>query len=169
MQQKQIIKFIKPLIILLMAGYLVYHFYSAYYYIAEIDSSQLSLKTLKGEDVNADTLLNKKSIIVFFQTWCASCIHEMKLVNAHSTDFDFIDIYFVTDEPIEKVQHLIKKFQLNNINVLLSNQSMEDMRITAFPTSYMYKNGICIEKHKGMWIDESNYEDEMYHLRMIFH
>jgi len=167
MQQKRI-KFIKPLLISLVAGYLIYHFYSAYYYIADIDASDLSLKTLKGESVSADTILNGKTIVVFFQTWCAPCIQEMRLINSRSPDFNFVKICFITDESPQKVKQLIERMHITNVQILLSDKALTDIGITAFPTTYFFKGKKCVEKHKGTWIDESNYEDELYHLKKLY-
>ncbi|GAB4204907.1 MAG: hypothetical protein Fur0023_13210 [Bacteroidia bacterium] len=160
---------IKLLIFIGAAGYLLFYFYRAYFYVSTIHPFQLSLKTLELKNVSADSILNEKVILIFFQTWCRPCIQEMQLINKHAEEFNFVKIYFITDESPEKVKHLLERVQGKNIFVLLSDKALSEIGITAFPTAYFFKDKKCLEKHKGVWIDDSNFEDAMYHLRMIFH
>ncbi|MCX7728172.1 MAG: TlpA family protein disulfide reductase [Bacteroidia bacterium] len=153
----------------LLTGYFVYHFYYTYVYFPNLTPSDFSLKTMNNNTVSTDTLLsNKNTIIIFFQTWCGPCIQEMRLLNKHKNDFYFTNMYFITDESHEKVRRTISKFQLDSSHILLSEKSFKEMGISAFPTSYFFKNGLCIEKQKGSWIDMSNYEDALFHVRKMF-
>lgn len=147
--------------------YIVYSIYQIYFYFPNIDFTAMQLKTLNNEEIQIDKKQLNSAIIVFFQTWCGSCVGEMNLVQRHYSEFKFTNIYFITDEPIKKVLKLKRRWQLDSLNIFVSKESLSSLGIKAFPTSYIVRNNKIVETHKGSFIDESNFEDELFHLKKI--
>lgn len=158
---------IKTLLWLGIFVYLVYSIYQIYFYIPDINFTTIQLKTLDNQDIQLREEQLNSAIIFFFQTWCGPCLSEMNLFQRHCTDFKFTNVYFITDEPIEKVLKLKQRWQLDSLNIFISPNSLSSLGIQAFPTCYIIKKNKVVETHKGSFIDESNYEDELYHLQNI--
>jgi len=155
------------IVFLIIAVFFLYRFYRVYFYSPEIDFQKLKLQSLNGNSQSLSSQDLNATIIVFFQTWCAPCIAEMSLVQKHFTEFKFVKIYFVTDEESNKVIHLKQRLKLDSLNFLISDEKLPNIGIEAFPTAYILKNGKIVESHKGAFIDESNFEDELYHLKEL--
>lgn len=154
---------IKITVLLLIALYFLYNAYKIYFYTPEIDFQEIPLITLEGQKAAVDA--KSSAVVVFFQTWCVPCIAEMNLVQKHFTEFNFTKIYFISDESPEKIQSLKHRFHLDSLNFLYSEKNLADIGINAFPTAFIVKDNKIIEKHKGVFIDESNFEDEIFHLK----
>ncbi len=158
---------IRIIIFLLIAAYFGYKAYQTFFYTTEIEWKKLSLKTLNNQPKVLSEQDLSSAIIIFFQTWYPPCIAEMRLIQKHSQDFQFTNIYFITDEEIEKVESLKNRFHLYNLNFLISENNLQTLGIDAFPSVYIVRNNKIIESHKGAIIDETNFEDELYHLKKL--
>lgn len=158
---------IKIAIFILIAIYFGYKAYRTFFYTPEIEWKNLSLKTLNNQTKVLNEQDLSSAIIIFFQTWCPPCIAEMRLIQKHSRDFQFTKIYFITDEEVEKVISLKQRFHLDDLNFLISDESLETIGIQAFPSIYILKDNQIVESHKGAFIDETNFEDELYHLKKL--
>lgn len=156
---------LKIILFLVMAVYFGYRVYQIYFYTPAIEFDKLKLKTLNNQPHIFNSKHLQSSIIIFFQTWCGPCVAEMKLIQKHYSQFQFTNIYFISDEPIEKLNRLKQHLHLDSLNILYSEDKLENIGIQAFPTSYILKNNKIIETHKGIFIDESNLEDEIFHLK----
>jgi len=154
-------------IFIFIAIYFGYKAYRIIYYTPNIKFENLSLKTLNNKKININPSLEKSSIIIFFQTWCAPCVQEMIFLQKNYSQFRFTSLYFISDESTEKILSLKKKFHLDSLNFLICTEPLQDLGIQSFPTTYILKNGKIIETHKGTFIDKTNFEDELFHLKEI--
>lgn len=152
---------------IIIALYFAYRASRIFFYTPSLDFEKISFQTLDKEKVSLTSQQLHSTIIIFFQTWCAPCIAEMRLFQAHHKDFQFTNVYFVSDEPIDKVRALKEHMHLDSINILISEKPLQDIGIEVFPTVYVIKDKQIIEKHRGAFIDDSNIEDEIYHLKQI--
>ncbi|HPQ08042.1 MAG TPA: redoxin domain-containing protein [Bacteroidia bacterium] len=152
-------------ILILIAIYSGYRAYQIIFYTPDIKFEELSLKTLNNKKININPSTLKSSIIIFFQTRCAPCVQEIKLFQKNYSLFRFTSLYFISDESPEKILSLKKRFHLDSLNFLISTESLQSIGIQSFPTTYIIKNGKIIETHKGTFIDETNFEDELFHIK----
>lgn len=167
MNSNQLFRITKTVILIIIALYLFFKLYFVYYYIPDINFAQLPLYSLTGEQKETDSITKNTAVIIFFQTWCGTCIQEMILINKMYKKLDFTNVYFITDESIEKTEKMKAKYGLHHINILKCSASFKKIGIEAFPTIYLIKNNSILEKHKGNIIDEQNIEDEIYHLKKL--
>lgn len=158
---------IQFVVFLMIALFFIYRLYRIYYYIPKMDFQKLEFQSLDGNTQSLSSQDLNATILVFFQTWCAPCIAEMSLIQKHFDEFKFVKIYFVSDEDKAKILHLKQRFKLDSLNFLISNEKLTNIGIEAFPTVYVLKNKKIVESHKGAFIDESNFEDELYHLKEL--
>ncbi|GIV26837.1 MAG: hypothetical protein KatS3mg027_0651 [Bacteroidia bacterium] len=155
---------IKIAILIFIAVFFLYRAYRIYFYTPDIDFSSLKLKDLSGKEVALNISDLDKTMVVCFQTWCSPCVAEMQLVQKHFEKFKFLTIYFITDESEVKVESLKRRLKLDSLNFLISVEPLSELGIESFPTIFILKDGQIIEKHKGAIVDESNLEDEIFHL-----
>lgn len=160
-------KWIKRILFIGALLYVLIKIYQIYFYIPDLNFCELKLKTLDNKNINSEILVKDRSIIVFFQTWCGPCIAEMKIIQKHYSEFQFTNIYFISDEPIEKLNGLKLRLRLDSLNIIHSDNKLENIGIQAFPTIYVLKNNKILETYKGALIDESNWEDEIFHLKKL--
>lgn len=143
----------------------MYQVYKIFFYTPDIPFQKLTFLNIHHDTIHLQPDTTHSAIIVFFQTWCGPCIAEMKLIQTHYNDFSFTKIYFISDEPLHKLSALTLRLRLDSLQVLQSTTSLKDLGIQVFPTSYILKQGQILETHKGSFIDESNFEDELFHLK----
>lgn len=156
---------IKFILLITIAVYFSYRAYKIYFHTPEIDFKNLQLKTLDNQKFSLQSKDDKSAIIIFFQTWCGPCVNEMKLIQKHFSEFNFTKIYLISDENTEKILSLKHRLKSDSLNFLHSEMPLESIDIEAFPTTYIIKNNKIIEKHKGTFMDENNFEDEIFHLK----
>ncbi len=158
---------VKIFVLLIIAMYFGYRSYKIFFYNPDIDFEKMQLKTLDNKNFQLNHTHLQSTIIVFFQTWCGPCVSEMKLIQKNYRMFSFTKIYFISDESSEKLYALKNRLRLDSVNILFYHEKLVSIGIESFPTSYIIKNNEIMETHKGAFIDENNFEGEIFHLQKI--
>lgn len=89
----------------------------------------------QGQQVVIDP--NKPSIISFYQTWCSDCVRETPVLHEFAELYK-IPIYFISDEPAEKVAKFRARFADTTIPFYSSKQTLASIGIKKFPTVNFY-------------------------------
>ena len=110
-----------------------------------------NLGTINSETINFNQSEGKVIVVNFWATWCPPCIAEMpELQELYDTYNDKVDLYFITNDPPEKVKLFLKSngydlpvyFQIEKAPKILESSSL--------PTTYLLsKNGDVVIKKIG--------------------
>ncbi len=158
---------IKFVVLIAIALYFGYRAYQVFFYVPHIHLQSMKLYNLQNQKTKIDISERNSAIIIFFQTWCGPCVQEMQLIQKYYSEFNFTKIYFISDESSEKVLNLKNRLHLDSLNIYLSNEPLSSLGIKVFPIIYIIKKDKIVETHKGAFIDKSNFEDEIFHLKKI--
>jgi thiol-disulfide isomerase/thioredoxin len=113
------------------------------------NNTKTTINSLKGQVV----------IVSFFQSWCIDCVKETPALNDLASslkDKDFKVIY-ITDEDYDKIVAFKNRFPSSNITFLKSTESLSNLGIHVFPTTYLLnkKGETVLAKLEGhVWLQE---------------
>lgn len=95
--------------------------------------------TIKKESVSFSEGPSGK-VLIFFQTWCGPCIHELRVWSKYAEAQNDLRIYAITDETPDKITPLLD-FVHPDISIVLSAKPLRELQIYSFPTSYYFPAG----------------------------
>lgn len=119
-------------------------------YMKSVSYPDLPVMTdINGQVFDPATLDGKVYIISYFQTWCSDCVKEQPQLAALQEKFgsENLEVLLITDEPTEKIQMFIDKFQ-PSVKIYHSDKGLKkDLGVRAFPTTYLFgKQGQLLRK-----------------------
>ncbi|MCB9257233.1 MAG: TlpA family protein disulfide reductase [Chitinophagales bacterium] len=123
------------------------------FYVPSLEKEKLVLTSYEGEAINLTEKSDKVLVLNFWQTWCGPCKQEMPSLNEMSTVWQDLEVYAISDEPLEKVASYMTKYpEINFVHI----ESIEELGITQYPTTYILnKKGVKVYSKIGTkdWAD----------------
>ncbi|MCB1174506.1 MAG: TlpA family protein disulfide reductase [Leptospiraceae bacterium] len=141
-----------------VTGYLGWQRYSAWSYyqvLLEKKAPQFVLQAVNEQTFTADNLMGRKSLLVFWATWCPSCRSEIPVLNeihqAHAGQhFQLLSFVLPRQESPAAIRQFLQEHSIS-YPVLYDNARVADQfRVTALPTLvWVNESGIIEDIHIG--------------------
>ncbi|WKN31937.1 TlpA disulfide reductase family protein [Porifericola rhodea] len=122
----------------------------------------VQLEDLEGNTIALDHYKDKTVVLNFWATWCKPCVVEMPSMEQAKEQLgdDFVFL-LASDEGVEKISAFKEKIGVDLPFVSLK-MSMQNLPITALPTTWIIRNGEILEEIVG-----SREWDEAAHLENL--
>jgi peroxiredoxin len=129
-------------------------FYKAYKTVPSLPLYETVLVNEAGESINPSDFKGKYVLVSYFQTWCGSCIQELAGFDALQMKVgkDKLKVMVISDEEMKKVLRFKEKY-CNTLDYYHSVQTLNDMNIRIFPTTYL------LDKSGNVILSKINYFD----------
>jgi peroxiredoxin len=155
-----------PLILIIAGLALAVYLYTLYRIPPKIDAPNITFITDNGQQ-NLSTFKGQNTIVVFYASWCGTCLSEMKPLalageSLRSDNFRIVGLTDDTPELIEKVRERFEvPFELYPLTGKLKNHG-----VYTLPTTYVLNEEGQIVFQKVDAIDWSDQEflDELRNL-----
>lgn len=154
-------------IIFILAGYL---FYLKPYIInmktGYIPTKRRNTYTIKNaDDILLNNYISKKSntLIVFWATWCPSCVDESNALNEFINNNPDIPVIVVShDKTIEKVEQYLKENNFNWFVILDSERKLRtiiDTNTKGIPSTYLLDKDLNVLSKEVTQMSENDFYD----------
>ncbi len=124
------------------------------------------IEDFEKKDINDNTIKltdfrNKKSVLlIFWASWCAPCIEELKILKKENIKPELLEIILISSlDKKESWKAAIEKYSLQEyINISDSNPPQElyqKYSIPFIPTSFLInKDGVIVGRYEGLQTDQ---------------
>ena len=138
-------KLIFSIIILVLAGYLGYH----YYYIPYFDNNKMGIVDSDGNRIKFPK--DKPYMLCYIQSWCKDCVSETPCLMKFSMKHD-VPVFFVTDEDTILMKKYRSRFEYE-LPIYFTKTKFKEKGILLFPTAFFYGTDNELLYHKMERID----------------
>lgn len=123
-----------------------------FFAVGKQEYDQLELVDLTGKSVNLSKLSGHALVVNYWATWCKPCIEEFpSFQNANNTHKKYVTFIMISDDPIEKINKLIK----NKNYGFEFYVSKTKLQFSSRPVTLFYnKNHELVYKHIGAISEE---------------
>lgn len=122
---------------------------------ADLSLGNFQVQDLSGEEINLTQMVGKPMIVEVWATWCPPCRESLPHLEAIKSKYsDQLDVFLVSDEPVETIVAFKNEHTYDLLYYLKSKIAMQDFGVRIIPTSYYYNaKGELVGKHTGT-VDE---------------
>jgi cytochrome c biogenesis protein CcmG, thiol:disulfide interchange protein DsbE len=122
------------ILLLAVAGW----FYRAYKTVPALPFYENNITDESGRSVKTSDFKGRYVLVSYFQTWCGSCIQELVSIDIlqMKAGKDKLKVLMISDEEMKKILRFKEKY-CNTLDFYQSVESLNDISIRVFPTTYL--------------------------------
>ena len=146
------------LILLLVCGFTLFHFYNKYTQAPHLQLSSLQLRQLDGNRFNWEGIRGDRTLLLFSASWCGACREGLREISGLPEDErNDLKIVVISDESPEEIARYRRSYDSSFV-FLKSEQSFTELKIHSVPTSFLLNRDLVTVKEKVgnfNWTDPS--------------